>query len=252
MAGLEARERVDSEEWTHRAVGFRPRREVATQRPAAGQYLQFGPSLPSHFPSRPGSLPVRDPNLNPTLTLTPALVPYLSQHLTARQEEQAAVTVFGTIDYSAPEVIQGMPHSPAADWWGFGVLLYELLFGKQPFASWSQDRTIYNITIGTLQLPVDPTVSDAARSIITELFRKAGARSTAIHRERESGSCYTPSGAIPSCVPTPAPTPAASATHWHSQSQLGVGRTRVSGRSIVFLIGLATLTVLQGAAYKAL
>jgi serine/threonine protein kinase len=87
--------------------------------------------------------------------------------------------MFGTIEYAAPEVIEGGQHTPAADWWAFGVLLYELLFGKQPYASWSQERTVHNIKHAALQLPADPLVSDDARSLISSLLRRAAAEGRA-------------------------------------------------------------------------
>jgi serine/threonine protein kinase len=39
----------------------------------------------------------------------------------------------GTPDYLAPEVLAGKGHGCGADWWGLGVLIYELLTGETPF-----------------------------------------------------------------------------------------------------------------------
>lgn len=33
----------------------------------------------------------------------------------------------------APEILQDRGHSFAVDWWSYGVVLYELLFGYSPF-----------------------------------------------------------------------------------------------------------------------
>ncbi|KAL2632205.1 hypothetical protein R1flu_016891 [Riccia fluitans] len=41
----------------------------------------------------------------------------------------------GTVEYMAPEIIEGKGHGKAADWWSVGVLLYEMLTGRPPFLS---------------------------------------------------------------------------------------------------------------------
>jgi eukaryotic-like serine/threonine-protein kinase len=49
--------------------------------------------------------------------------------------------VVGTLEYMAPELIQGEGPAPASDIYAMGVLLYELLTGKLPFAT----RTDYEL-----------------------------------------------------------------------------------------------------------
>ncbi len=39
-------------------------------------------------------------------------------------------TVCGTNEYIPPEVIKGEAYSFNFDWWGFGVLLYEMFYGR--------------------------------------------------------------------------------------------------------------------------
>ncbi len=43
------------------------------------------------------------------------------------------LTVCGTPDYVAPEIILGQGHNRMVDWWAFGILLFEMLAGYQPF-----------------------------------------------------------------------------------------------------------------------
>lgn len=39
----------------------------------------------------------------------------------------------GTPEYLCPEIIQSKGHSYEADWWAFGVLLFEFMAGYPPF-----------------------------------------------------------------------------------------------------------------------
>merc|ERR1712039_791749 len=41
----------------------------------------------------------------------------------------------GTPDYFGPEMVAGVGHTVAIDWWTLGVLLYELIAGDTPFSS---------------------------------------------------------------------------------------------------------------------
>eukprot|EP00091_Calanus_sinicus_P001212 TRINITY_DN11189_c0_g1_i1.p1 TRINITY_DN11189_c0_g1~~TRINITY_DN11189_c0_g1_i1.p1 ORF type:complete len:234 (-),score=60.78 TRINITY_DN11189_c0_g1_i1:136-837(-) len=64
-------------------------------------------------------------------------------------------TFGGTPDYMAPEIIQTYKYKTggygqAADWWSFGVLIYEMLAGGNPFTAEDQDELyeqILNMTI---------------------------------------------------------------------------------------------------------
>ena len=79
-------------------------------------------------------------------------------------------TMCGTLDYLAPEMIEGHMHDERVDHWALGVLTYEFLVGKPPFESESNNETYRRITRIDLKFP--PYVSEGARDFVTKLLRK--------------------------------------------------------------------------------
>ncbi|GAB4849245.1 Serine/threonine-protein kinase wag1 [Ancistrocladus abbreviatus] len=51
----------------------------------------------------------------------------------------------GTHEYLAPELVSGNGHGNGVDWWAFGVLIYELLYGSTPFKGVNKEATLRNI-----------------------------------------------------------------------------------------------------------
>eukprot|EP01059_Diplonema_ambulator_P034150 TRINITY_DN74_c1_g1_i1.p1 TRINITY_DN74_c1_g1~~TRINITY_DN74_c1_g1_i1.p1 ORF type:complete len:510 (+),score=64.40 TRINITY_DN74_c1_g1_i1:93-1532(+) len=77
----------------------------------------------------------------------------------------------GTAEYIAPEVINDAGHNYAVDWWGFGILLYEMLFGTTPFKGTSQSDTFKKIAQNVpVSFPSRPAVSDACKALIKGLL----------------------------------------------------------------------------------
>lgn len=81
-------------------------------------------------------------------------------------------SLLGTPGYMAPEVLcdDGSEYGAAVDWWGVGILSYELLTGKLPFEGSTPMKVRDKIQKRKVQMP--PYLSADAKDFITRLLRK--------------------------------------------------------------------------------
>ena len=78
----------------------------------------------------------------------------------------------GTPEYLAPEVITGEGHNRMADWWSYGTLIYEMLFGVPPFFNVNVEKMYELITKAELRFPKKIKISDEARDLLIKLLVK--------------------------------------------------------------------------------
>ncbi|CAK4928987.1 unnamed protein product [Aphanomyces euteiches] len=84
---------------------------------------------------------------------------------------KGAKTFCGTAAYIAPELLKGQNYGKAADWWSFGILLYEMIAGKPPY--YHRNRDIMFQTILTQQwVTFTPGFSDAAVNLIRGILNR--------------------------------------------------------------------------------
>uniref|UniRef100_A0A8D2P3Y8 non-specific serine/threonine protein kinase n=1 Tax=Zosterops lateralis melanops TaxID=1220523 RepID=A0A8D2P3Y8_ZOSLA len=84
--------------------------------------------------------------------------------------EKKAYSFCGTVEYMAPEVVNRRGHTQSADWWSFGVLMFEMLTGTLPFQGKDRKETMTMILKAKLGMP--QFLSLEAQSLLRMLFKR--------------------------------------------------------------------------------
>lgn len=71
----------------------------------------------------------------------------------------------GTEEYVSPEVVRGDGHEFAVDWWAFGILTYEMLYGTTPFKGKNRKETFRNVLM-------KPPECIGKRTALTDLIER--------------------------------------------------------------------------------
>ncbi|KAI8936837.1 hypothetical protein NX059_006074 [Plenodomus lindquistii] len=85
-------------------------------------------------------------------------------------EDNPCRSFLGTIEYMAPEVVQGLDYGAAVDWWSLGALGVDLLTGAPPFTGNNNAKIQEKIVKSKLSLPY--YLSADAKDLLTRLLRK--------------------------------------------------------------------------------
>ncbi|XP_016372220.1 ribosomal protein S6 kinase alpha-1-like isoform X2 [Sinocyclocheilus rhinocerous] len=84
--------------------------------------------------------------------------------------EKKAYSFCGTVEYMAPEVVNRQGHTHSADWWSFGVLMFEMLTGSLPFQGKDRKETMNLILKARLGMP--QFLSAEAQNLLRALFKR--------------------------------------------------------------------------------
>ncbi|XP_063063451.1 ribosomal protein S6 kinase alpha-3 isoform X4 [Engraulis encrasicolus] len=88
----------------------------------------------------------------------------------AIDHENKAYSFCGTVEYMAPEVVNRRGHTHSADWWSYGVLMFEMLTGTLPFQGKDRKETMTMILKAKLGMP--QFLSPEAQSLLRSLFKR--------------------------------------------------------------------------------
>eukprot|EP00495_Collosphaeridae_sp_1-RS-2012_P002703 TRINITY_DN22_c0_g1_i4.p1 TRINITY_DN22_c0_g1~~TRINITY_DN22_c0_g1_i4.p1 ORF type:complete len:263 (-),score=6.33 TRINITY_DN22_c0_g1_i4:24-812(-) len=79
-------------------------------------------------------------------------------------------TLCGTPDYLAPEVVSGVGHGKACDWWTLGILTFEMLASYPPFYDSDPVHTYWKILNGTIVFP--RTFTREAKELVKKFLNR--------------------------------------------------------------------------------
>ena len=86
--------------------------------------------------------------------------------------KEESILMKETSEFLSPEVISSNSCRKVNDWWSYGIILYQLLFGIPPFYSNDDNEIRQQILNNELRFPKDNDISESAKDLLKLLLKK--------------------------------------------------------------------------------
>jgi len=138
---------------------------------------------------------------------TEALLSDFGIAVVIQSAQLAPLDIVGTVDYTAPEQLEGRP-CPASDQYALGVVAYEWMTGERPFHGsvaelYVQHREVPPPPLRTRVTDISPAVEQAVLKALAKNPRERFANVRAFASALEQATCAEQAPQRVNCVPSP-------------------------------------------------